>query len=34
MVFYLFCLIMFRKSRKSIREQSQADDPNNLVFRV
>ena len=34
LAFYLFCLLMFRKSRKSIREQSQADDPNHLVFRV
>ena len=34
MAFYLFCFLMFKRSRKSIREQSQADDPNNLVFRV
>lgn len=32
--FYLFCFWMFRISRKSIKKQSQADDPNNLVFRV
>lgn len=32
--FYLFCFWMFRFSRKRIREQSQADDPNNLIFRV
>ena len=34
MFFYLFCFWMFRISRKSIKKQSQADDPNNLVFRV
>jgi len=34
MAFYLFCFLMFRISRKRIREQSKADDPNNLIFRV
>ena len=34
MFFYLFCFWMFRISRKSIKKQSQADDPNNLIFRV
>ena len=32
--FYLFCFWMYRFARKRIREQSQADDPNNLIFRV
>jgi len=32
--FYLFCFWMFRLGRRRIREQSRADDPNNIVFRV
>lgn len=32
--FYLFCFWMFRYGKRKIREQSQADDPNNLNFRV
>ena len=32
--FYLFCFWMYRFARRRIREQSQADDPNNLIFRV
>ena len=34
LAFYLFCFWMFRASRRSIQEQSRADDPNNLIFRV
>jgi len=34
MFFYLFCFLMFRLSRQRIKKQSQADDPNNLIFRV
>lgn len=32
--FYIFCFRMFRYARKRIKEQSMADDPNNLIFRV
>lgn len=34
MGFYLFCFWMYRFARRRIREQSMADDPNNLIFRV